>query len=89
MSKRRERWRPVLEAEVKRWSSRSSAELLAELADEQVYEVEFEGRKHQVEVQILENTESYIRVVVSVDDGSLPASLSPLLESFIRQKDRK
>ena len=84
---RRESWRPVLEAEMKRWSSMSWERLIAELADEQVYEVEFESRKYQVEVELLENTERYIHVVVSVDDGSLPASLRPLTGTFIRNKD--
>ena len=83
---RREQWRPVLDAEMKRWSAKSCEELLAELPEEKCYEVDFEGKTHQVEVQILENTESCVHVVVSVDDGSLPASLRPLSESFIRQK---
>jgi len=37
-------------------------------------------------VELLENTEKYIHVVVSVDDGSLPASIWPLTNSFIRDK---
>jgi hypothetical protein len=82
----REQWRPLLEAEVKRWSAKPYEQLIAELPDEQVYEVDLHGRSHQVEVQILENTETYVHVVVSVDDGSLPASLSPLSVSFIRHK---
>lgn len=83
---RQEQWRPVLDAEVKRWSAKTCEQLSAELQDEQVYEVDFEGRTHQVEVHILENTENHLLVVVSVDDGSLPASFSPLSKSFIRQK---
>jgi len=39
-----------------------------------------------VEVQLLENTGTYVHVGVSVDDGSLPASLHPLSSSFIRKK---
>jgi hypothetical protein len=84
--KRRDQWRPVLEAEVKRWSDKSCEQLIAELSDEQVYEVECQGRTHQVEVDILENNETYLHIVVSVDDGSLPASLSPLSQSFVKQK---
>jgi len=49
----------------------------AELADEKVYEVNFEGNTHQVEAQTLENTENYLQVMVSVHDGSLPASFRP------------
>jgi len=84
--KRREQWRSVLEAEVKRWKAKSCKQLTAQLAGEQAYEVEFNGKSHQVEVQILENTDTYVHVVVSVDDGSLFASLHPLSQSFIRHK---
>jgi hypothetical protein len=84
--KHRDHWRPVLESEVKRWSNKSCEQLIAELTNEQVYEVEFEGGAHQVEVSILENKERYLHIVVSVDDGSLPASLSPLSQSFVKQK---
>ena len=54
--KQREQWRPVLEAEMKRWSAMSSAQLASQLADVRTYEVEFDSKKYQVEVQILENT---------------------------------
>ncbi len=84
--KRREQWRPVLDAELKRWSAKSCEQLLAELREVQAYETEFESRKYQVEVEILENTEKYVHVMVAVDDGSLPASIRPLSESFIREK---
>jgi hypothetical protein len=84
--KRREQWRPVLDAEVKKWSAKSCAALLAELSDEQAYEIEFGGRNHQVEVSILQNTDKHILVIVSVDDGSIPASFRPLSSTFIREK---
>jgi len=84
--KRREQWRPVLDAELKRWRSKSSEQLLAELRDEQAYEIEFENKMYQVEVEILENTEKYVHVLVAVDDGTLPAALLPLSSSFIREK---
>jgi hypothetical protein len=84
--KRREQWRPVLDAEVKKWSAKSYAELVAELPDERAYEIEFEGRNHQVEVRILQNTDKHILVIVSVDDGSIPASFSPLSSTFVREK---
>jgi hypothetical protein len=85
---RREQWRPVLDAEVKRWSAKSYEQLTTELAEEQVYEVVLDGASHQVEVKLLENTDSYLHVVVSVDDGSVPASFRPLSASFIREKSR-
>lgn len=84
--KRREEWRPVLDAELKRWSEKSTEQLLAELGQVQAYETEFENKKYQVEVEILENTEKYVHVLVAVDDGTLPAAMSPLNESFIREK---
>ena len=50
------------------------------------YEIEVESKKYQVEVQLLENTNAYVHVVVEVDDGSLPPSITPLTRTFIRQK---
>ena len=84
--KRREQWRPVLDAEVNRWSAKSSEQLLAELGEVQAYETEFKNKKYQVEVEILENTEKYVHVGVAVDDGSLPGAMRPLSTSFIREK---
>ncbi len=83
---RREEWRPILDAELERWKAMSYEELATELEEEQVYEVERNGKKYQVEVKLLEDTDKYLHVVVSVDDGSLPASLSPLGASFVREK---
>jgi len=84
--KHREQWRPILDAEVTKWATNSCAELVAELPGEQSYEIEFEGKTYQIEVQILENTDKYIHVGVFVDDGSIPASFRPLSSSFIREK---
>ena len=84
--KRREQWRPVLDAELKRWSAKSSEQLLAELGEVKAYEIEFENKKYQVEVEILENTEKYVHVMVAVDDSTLPAAIFPLNASFIREK---
>jgi len=85
--KKREQWRPVLDAEVQRWSAKPSAQLLEELADVQAYETEFEKKSYQVEVEILENTEKYVHVSVAVDDGSFRGSISPLSTSFICEKE--
>lgn len=76
----------MLDAEIKRWSAKSCAELVAELPDVQAYELEFEGKKYTVEVQMLENTDKYVHVCVDIDDGSIPASFHPLSSSFIREK---
>jgi len=82
----RKKWREVLDAEAPRWSSMSSDELLSKLHDVQVYEVEHDSKTYQVEVELLEDTDTYLHVLVAVDDGSLPASISPVTTTFIRQK---
>lgn len=64
----------------------SCEQLVSELDGGQVYEVEFDSKRYQVEVELFENTEKYLHVAVSVDDGSLPASISPLTGTFICQK---
>ena len=83
---RREEWRKVLDSELKRWSALSWEQLASDLREHQAYEVEFESKKYQVEVELLENTEQYLNVLVAVDDGSLPASISPATDNFICQK---
>jgi hypothetical protein len=81
---RRDGWRKVLDAEVQRWSALSCDELISVLRDDQAYEVEFESKKYQVEVELLENTEQYLNVIVAIDD--FPASIRPLCQTFIRSK---
>jgi hypothetical protein len=83
---RREQWRPVLDAEVKKWSAKSCAELIADLRDVRAYQVELDGKKYTIEVQLFEDTHKYVHVCVAIDDGSIPASFRPLSESFIREK---
>jgi hypothetical protein len=83
---RRQEWQKVLDAEVQRWSAKSCAQLIAELGDVRAYEVELDSKTYQVEVDLLEDTETYLHVVVAVDDGSLPASFRPATQSFIREK---
>ncbi len=83
---RRNQWRPVLDSEVRRWSAKSCGQLIADLHEEKAYQVEFDSNQYNVEVQLLENTDKYLHVLVCVDDGSLPASIRPLGESFLVQK---
>ena len=78
--------RPVLDAEVKRWSEKSYDQLRSASSDMQDYEVEFASKLYQVEVELLENTEEYVHVMVAVDDGSLPWSIWPLTHSFIQRR---
>jgi hypothetical protein len=82
----REKWRPILDAELRRWNTKSREQLLAELREVRAYETEFDGRTYQVEVEILENTERYVHVMVAVDDGTLPSSVRPLSASFMCEK---
>ena len=83
---RREEWRPVLEAEVKRWSAKTTEQLIEELHEVHAYQLTFGSKEYNVEVQLLENTAKYIHVMVAVDDGTLPASFRALTDSFVRQK---
>ena len=64
----------------------TSEQLLEKLGESQNYEVIFESKRYQVEVEVLENTDEYIHVVISVDDGTLPASILPVTTSIICQK---
>jgi hypothetical protein len=85
---RREEWRKVLDSEVKRWSAMSCGQLVSALPDGlEAYQVEFESKQYNVEVDLLENTDQYVHVVVAVDDGSLPASILPLCHNLIRHKE--
>jgi len=88
VSNRRKKWQKVLDSEMRRWSAMSWEKLVSELRDHQTYEVELDSKTYQVEAELLENTERYLHVMVAVDDGSLPASLSPLTETFICEKLR-
>jgi hypothetical protein len=83
---RREQWRRVLDLETTRWSGKSCEELIAALHELQSYEVELESKTFQVEVEMLENTEEYVHVLVTVDDGVLPAAIMPAATSFICRK---
>ncbi len=75
---RRDEWLKVLDSEVQRWSAMSCDQLDSALRTLQAYIVELDSKKYQVEVEILENTDKYVHVMVAVDDGRLPVSLSAL-----------
>jgi len=61
-------------------------QLLEQLRETQVYEVSIGPKSYQVEVEILENTDKYVHLSVSVDDGTLPWSTVPLTEGILRYK---
>jgi hypothetical protein len=84
---RRREWEPVLEAELRKWSALSLAQVMAKLPESECYEVQFELKRYQVEVELLEDTDKYIRISVAVDDGNLPASFRPVFSSFKVNKD--
>ncbi len=79
----------MLDLEVQRWSAKSCEQLVSELRDVRVYEVQLDSKKYQVEVEILEDTAEYVHVMVAVDDGSLPASISPLTQTFVCSKAQR
>jgi hypothetical protein len=83
---RREEWRRVLQAELKRWSSMSCDEVLGELRTHDVYELVADSKRYQVEVVLLEDKPEYLHVSIAIDDGGLPGSIHPESESFICRK---
>ena len=73
---------PILEAEVRKWSSKTSDEVIAELREPNCYEVSFGTKKYQCEVQLLQNADAYLRIGIAIDDGTLMGSLDPFGGSF-------
>jgi hypothetical protein len=65
----------------------SCSQLISELHHPQTYEIEFDSKKYQVEVELLQDTEQYLHVMVAVDDGRLPVSIRPSADAFIRPKE--
>ena len=86
-ARRREALGKCLRQETAEWSRRTYPDLLQALADETHYERTYDGRKCQIEVQLLEHTAEYLQVAVSVDDGALLRSLKPLTTTFIVHRD--
>jgi hypothetical protein len=76
----------MLQAELRRWSSMSCDEVLAELRTRDIYELVADSKRYQVEVVLLEDKPAYLHVSIAMDDGSLPASIHPESESFICRK---
>ncbi len=83
---RREKCRPILAAEVARWSATPWQQIVAQLPEEQNYEVHAGPDTYQVAVNLLEDTDAYVHVVVSVDDCSFWLSCCPLSKSFLVEK---
>ncbi len=83
---RRAEWQKVLDIEVARWSGKTWQQLVQELRELQAYQFEVDSKQFQVEVELLEDTKDYLHVIVAVDDGTLPMSISPSTHDFIKQK---
>jgi hypothetical protein len=83
---RRERMQQVLNAELERWSSMTVDQLLDELREERNYQLRAGSQEYQLEVQLLENTATYLHVSISVDDFRLLSSMFPMSTTFIREK---
>ena len=84
---RRDEWNRVLAIELELWNAKPWSQLRADLGDGNVaYEVVVDSKTYQVEVDLLEDTETYLHVSIAVDDGTLPAAIVPASESFIVKK---
>ena len=75
--------------ELARWEALTYEQLLVQLVDLQAYTVDNQGKTFQVEVELIENTLEYVHVIVAVDDGELPESITPQTDSFICRKPRR
>jgi hypothetical protein len=76
-----------LRREVDKWAAESFDDLRRKLARAVHYRSMIEGQEYQVEAQLLEDTEDYAHVAVSVDDGTLARSVVPLSTSFLVYRD--
>ncbi len=83
---RRKDMEHALSAESDRWSSMSPEQLIIELRESQNYQIVIGPQTYQFEIDLLENTDTYVHVGIAVDDGRLPYSIKPLCDSFIKQK---
>ena len=80
--------RKLLDAEVASWAEKPFEQLIAELDDVVAYgRNEGDAAFHQFEIMPLERKDAYIHVSVSIDDGTLWRSFSPLSRDFIVYRD--
>jgi hypothetical protein len=76
----------ILASEIERWESMPVDQLISELTSVSAYQVKDGPSTCQVEVELLENTETYIHVMVAVDNGRFLSALKPATDSFIVPK---
>ncbi len=79
--------RKLLDAEISLWSQKTYDRLIEELPDVVAYERGDGADFHQFEVQLLEHTDAYVHVSISIDDGGLWRFISPVATSFIVYAD--
>ena len=84
---RRQEIERVLNTESERWSSLSPEQLTIKLRESQDYQIKDGDQTYQFEVALLENTDTYVHVMVAVDDSRWPYAFFPMTSSFIRQKE--
>lgn len=79
--------RPLLDKELRLWAAKSYEQLRSELDDVvAIGRGEGEGF-HQFEIEMVEREESYVHVIISIDDGSFRRAFSPLTSGFIVHRD--
>ncbi len=79
----KKRLRDLLDAETDSWSKKSYSRLIDELDDVIAYTRGDGADFHQFEIEMIEHEPEYVHVMVSIDDGSLVRSFSPLTRGFI------
>jgi len=81
------RLQSLLDAETKTWAAKPYDQLVQDLNDVVAYGRGEGEDSHQFEVQIIEREETYLHVLVSIDDASLWRSFSPLTRGFFAHRD--
>jgi len=79
--------RELLSQETLAWAESSPADIVAELAKPQTYRRGMGETWHEIEVTLLEATDDYIHVKISIHDGSLVWALKPIESSFLVYRD--
>jgi len=79
--------RSLLDAEISGLSRKPYATLVEELSDVVAYERGEGSGYHQFEIQMIEHERDYVHVIVSIDDGSILKSMSPISRGFIVHRD--
>lgn len=79
--------RALLSQELLSWTEMSPADIVANLGEPKIIKRGDGDGWHEFEVTLLEATDDYIHVKVSIHDGSLGWTLKPLAASFLIYRD--